>query len=61
MLWKSFVIFFTLRPSDLITTLTYVLVDNFCPCFIIELELELEKEASESVEFYTHQSMKQTA
>ena len=25
--------FFTLRPSDLITTLTYVLMDNFCPCF----------------------------
>ena len=25
-------IFFTLRPSDLITTLTYVLMDNFCPC-----------------------------
>ena len=25
--------FFTLRPSDLITILTYVLMDNFCPCF----------------------------
>ena len=26
--------FFTLRPSDLNTTLTYVLMDNFCPfCF----------------------------
>ena len=33
MLWRSFVIFFALRPSDLITTLTYVLMDNFCPCF----------------------------
>ena len=28
--------FFTLRPSDLITTLTYVLKDNFCPCLIID-------------------------
>ena len=27
--------FFTLRPSDLISTLTYVLLDNFCPCFIV--------------------------
>ena len=25
--------FFTLRPSDLNTTLNYVLMDNFCPCF----------------------------
>ena len=25
--------FFTLRPSDLNTTLTYVLMDNFCLCF----------------------------
>ena len=24
--------FLTLRPSDLITTLTFVLMDNFCPC-----------------------------
>ena len=24
--------FFTFRPSDLITTLTYVLMDNCCPC-----------------------------
>ena len=24
---------FTFRPSDLITTLTYVLMDNFCHCF----------------------------
>ena len=33
MVWRSFVIFFTLlRPSDLIVTLTYVLMDNICPC-----------------------------
>ena len=25
-------IFFTLRPSDLIRTLTCVLINNFCPC-----------------------------
>ena len=29
--------FFTLRPSDLITTLTYVLIDNFCPCLLTNL------------------------
>ena len=26
--------FSTLRPSDLITTLTYVLMDNLCPCLV---------------------------
>ena len=31
----QFFVSFTLRPSDLITTLTCVLMDNFCPCFII--------------------------
>ena len=25
--------FFPFRPSDLITTLTYILMNNFCPCF----------------------------
>ena len=25
--------FLTLRPSDLTITLTYVLMDNVCPCF----------------------------
>ena len=24
--------FSTLRPSNLITTLTYILMENFCPC-----------------------------
>ena len=34
MLWRRFVFFFTLRPSDLITTLTYVLMDIFLSlCF----------------------------
>ena len=32
MLWRSFFIFFILRTSDLITTLSYVLMNNFCPC-----------------------------
>ena len=34
---EKFCDFFTLGPSDLITILTYVLMDNFCPCFIIFL------------------------
>ena len=35
MLWRCFVIFLNLLSSDLITTLTYVLMDNCCPCFNI--------------------------
>ena len=31
--------FFTVRPSDLITTLTYVLMDNFYTCFMYLLFL----------------------
>ena len=27
----------TFRPSDLITTLTYILMDNFCTCFFVSL------------------------
>ena len=30
--------FFTLRPFDLITKSTYVLLDNFSPCFIYRLQ-----------------------
>ena len=30
---EKFFDFFTLKPSDLTTNLTYVLMDNFCPCF----------------------------
>ena len=33
MLWRNFVILFTLRPSDLNTALTYVLMDNFLSQF----------------------------
>ena len=32
MLWRNFIGIFTLKPFDLITTLTYVLMDNCCPC-----------------------------
>ena len=41
MLWRSFVIFFTLIPSDFNTTLTYVLIDNFCPCFRLGIGSQL--------------------
>ena len=34
-LMEKFCDVFTLGPSDLITTLTYVLKDNFCPYFIV--------------------------
>ena len=35
MLLRCFVINFIFRPSDLITTMTYVLIDNFCNCLNI--------------------------
>ena len=35
---EKFCDLFTLRPSDLIITLTYVLMDNFCPRFRILME-----------------------
>ena len=31
---EKFCDIFTLRPSDLITTLTYVLMFKYCPCFL---------------------------
>ena len=34
MLSRGFVIIFALKPSNLITTLTKVLMDTFCPCFL---------------------------
>ena len=34
---EQFCDLFTLRPSDLITTFTYVLMDNFCPYFFFIL------------------------
>ena len=38
MWWRNFVIFFTLRSSDLIITLTYVLMDNICSCFNVRFD-----------------------
>ena len=38
---EKFYDFFTLRPSDLITTLTYVFMDICCPCFYTLSNLEL--------------------
>ena len=38
---EKFLFFVNLRPSDLNTTLTYVLMDNFCPCFIMILVMFL--------------------
>ena len=37
-------IFFTLRPFDLITTLTYFLMDNFVIVFFLAKEKSSEKE-----------------
>ena len=31
---EKFCDLFTLRPPDLITTLTYILIDKFCPCLM---------------------------
>ena len=33
---EKFCDFFTLRHSDQNTTLTYILMDNFCPCFNVQ-------------------------
>ena len=35
--------FFTFRTSDLITTLTYFLIDNFCPCLRCTLEIHFKQ------------------
>ena len=34
--------FFSLRPSDLTTILTYILMDNFCPCFNLKFQANLQ-------------------
>ena len=41
--------FFTFRTSNLITTLTYFLTDNFCPCLRCKLEIPsiLQKDRSQ--------------
>ena len=38
---EKFFFFVILRPSDLYTTLAYVLMDSFCPCFIMILVMLL--------------------
>ena len=44
---EKFCDFLTLRPSDLITILTYVLMDKFCPCFYLHcFNLELKESLS---------------
>ena len=42
----EFCIFLNVRLSDLITTLTYILMDNFCPCFRIRFTLDIKKKTS---------------
>ena len=37
---ENFCDLFTLRPSDLITTLTYFIMHNFCPCLKEDLMYE---------------------
>ena len=41
--------FFTLRPSDLITNLTYVLMDNFCPCLLVYLREKTEQSGNSNL------------
>ena len=38
---ERFVIFFPFRLSELITTLTCVLMDNFCPCYLLIREMKI--------------------
>ena len=44
MLWRSFVIFLLIRPFDLITTLTDVLMDVFCPYFYVKSVWKVKKD-----------------
>ena len=37
---RLLIFLFTFRIYDLITTLTYVLMDNICPCLIIDSGFE---------------------
>ena len=42
MSWRGCMIYLKLpRSSDRITTLTYVLMDNFCPCLVIIFEFDI--------------------
>ena len=42
---KRFRDYLTSNPSDLITNLTYVLVDNFCPCLNITFPFKFKKKS----------------
>ena len=46
MLWRVCVAFLL---SELITTLTYVLMDNFCPCFLVYFREAMVKRLSPSI------------
>ena len=37
MLWRGYAISKKVQSFDQIKTLTYVLMDNFCPCFLCSL------------------------
>ena len=57
---EKFCYFFTLRPSDLNTTLTYVLMDNFCPCFhksckFLVFQIRLKKDMRAILHTYDNQ------
>ena len=39
--YGEFCVFFILIPSNLITTLTYILMDNFCPCIVNDMDIQL--------------------
>ena len=45
---------FTLRPFDLVTSLTYVLMDNFCPCYHSAFILIKKRKKIETSEDYAH-------
>ena len=38
---EKFCDFLNLRPSDLNTTLNYILMDNFCPCFLFTRRISI--------------------
>ena len=48
MFWRGFLILSNSRPSDTNTTLTDVLMDNICPCFIIQF-LNLDKQGRNAI------------
>ena len=47
---EKFFDFVTLRPPDLITALTYVLMDNFCSCLIDNSAYQMSNELEDMKE-----------